>query len=137
MASFFLFFFFFCNEHLDSEVLRSCQALQLEFVSTTKREEAELRMSGFVALLRSVSLSGVTNTRIKSSEKCVKCGVEQKMAGYSHDRRTRKRRVFGVQVGDEWTIPLSSWREWRLLLYTLHTLFNGPFLRQTNWTNLT
>lgn len=36
----------------------------------------------------------------------------KKMAGDSHDRRRRnrrrKRRMFGVQVGDEWTIPLSS-----------------------------
>ena len=96
-----------------------------------------------LCLVAAISQSLRSDKRIQSSEKCVKCGVEQKkwqetvMTG-GGGRGGGRGGCLECRWGTSGQFRCRhGGREWRLLLYTLHTLFNGPFLRQTNWTNLT
>lgn len=126
--------------------LISCQVAQLvpirvEFVSTMKREEAKLRTSS-LSCCWNQSVSGVTNTWIKSSDVCEVWALVVlyvKQSGRRQSVLTGGGGGWGSGGGCCWGTSghfrCRRWgREWRLLVSTLHTLFNGPFLRQTNWT---
>lgn len=128
-------------------MLTGCRVVQLvliqdEFVSTTKREEEGPAED--VLLLKSVSQSLRSDKLLNKILKEV-CEVWalvflcqtmwQEWFNLDSKGRGRGSGVGGFIWGH--FCCRRRGREWRLLLSTLHTLFNGPFLRQTNWTKKT